>query len=444
MNSNFVVESCWVAYALRNPRRISLLWLAKSQLANQDGVAFPLAMILLVILTLLSLTFMTLGSVEPQISKNLVDGSQAHSVAESGVEWGINQLAGLDFNDPSLLGSGLTTGGSNCGPGVTCKVLVVGQVMPGLTAVRGTFTVTLRNDYLASDQMLVGDGTVIDPSASLDVNKIVIIKATGTVNGAKREVTAVVRRGNLTINAALNLPGARAEVSTDVPPCPNCYSVDGRDWRISDTSAPTGVGVLKFAVAASTPTLETVAEGGFDTLPKRDYLHGLADGDGYSATTDGANLTGATGNGRNSVADNPTMTSAAVVGLINHLANRPGVVQPGPCAISSSAGGLVVCQGDIVVTGSVVGTGILVASGGTITVEGGLAWLGLVIASKAVFSPGSTVDIRGALVINADPGGTGPIWTNNASSMLIRSSKPALDNALFGPANLRVTLWRRD
>ena len=51
-------------------------------LGNERGVALPLAMILLVVLTMLTL------------------GTRARQVAESGIEWGFNQLSGRDFNDP--------------------------------------------------------------------------------------------------------------------------------------------------------------------------------------------------------------------------------------------------------------------------------------------------------------------------------------------------------
>ena len=67
------------------------------------GWRLPLAMIMLVVLTMLTLTFMSLGAVEPQISRNLSDGARARQLAESGIEWGFNQLAGNDFNagDPA-------------------------------------------------------------------------------------------------------------------------------------------------------------------------------------------------------------------------------------------------------------------------------------------------------------------------------------------------------
>ncbi len=155
----------------------------RNLLGNERGVALPLAMIMLVVLTMLTLTFMSLGAVEPQISRNLSDGARARQLAESGIEWGFNQLAGKPFDDATLLGSGLTTGGVNCGTGITCKVLVTGQALPGLTSTVGTFTVTLRNDLntLNTDQALIGSGNTLDTSTSVDNNKIVILKSTGTL-----------------------------------------------------------------------------------------------------------------------------------------------------------------------------------------------------------------------------------------------------------------------
>jgi Tfp pilus assembly protein PilX len=72
----------------------------RTLLGNERGVALPLAMIMLVVLTMLTLTFMSLGAVEPQISANLADGARARQLAESGIEWGFDQLGGKDFNDP--------------------------------------------------------------------------------------------------------------------------------------------------------------------------------------------------------------------------------------------------------------------------------------------------------------------------------------------------------
>lgn len=301
-------------------------------LGNERGVALPLAMILLMVLTMLTITFMSLGSVEPQISRNLSDGARARQFAESGIEWGFNQLAGKAFDDATLLGSGQTTGGVDCGAGITCKVLVSGQALPGLTSTAGTFTVTLRNDLnsLNTDQALIGSGNTLDTSASVDNNKIVILKSTGTFNGASKTVTAVVQRGNLPINGAVSLPGVQGDTYSQTPPCAisvGCYWVDGRDWKDADTwgpaMAPTGVGALKYAITAPSGAIETIAQNGFGTLAKREYLHGSNDGDGYTAATDGTAVAGAAGNGRNSIADDATLTSSLISKFMANLASNP-------------------------------------------------------------------------------------------------------------------------
>jgi hypothetical protein len=298
-------------------------------LGDERGVALPLAMILLMVLTMLTITFMSLGQVEPQISRNLSDGARARQLAESGIEWGFNQLAGRSFDDAALLGSGLTSGGVDCGSGITCKVLVSGQPLPGLTAAAGTFTVTLRNDLntLNTDQALIGIGNTPDTSASVDGNKIVILKSTGTFNGASRTVTAVVQRGNLPINGAVSLPGVQGDTYTNTPPCAisvGCYWVDGRDWTDADTwgpaATPSGVGALKYAMTTATQALENTAQSGFGTLAKREYLRGQDDGDGYAASTDGA---GGTGKGRNTIANDSTLSAAMITKFMQNLAANP-------------------------------------------------------------------------------------------------------------------------
>jgi Tfp pilus assembly protein PilX len=295
-------------------------------LDSERGVALPLAMILLMVLTLLTITFMTLGAVEPQISRNLSDGARARQLAESGIEWGFNQLAGKAFDDTTLLGSGLTSGGVNCGTGITCKVLTVGQVLPGLTSSAGTFTVTLRNDLntLNTDQALIGSGNTLDTSTSVDNNKIVILKSTGTFNGASKTITAVVQRGNLPINGAVSLPGVQGDTFSEDPPCSGCYSVDGRDWRDADTSSPTGAAAVKYAMTTATNAIEAIAQNGFDNLAKRGYLRGRDDGDNFTAATDkdGGAGSGA-GFGRNTIADDGTLTPALITKFMQNLASNP-------------------------------------------------------------------------------------------------------------------------
>ena len=136
---------------------------------DERGVALPLAMILLMVLTLLTITFMSLGAVEPQISKNLSDGARARQLAESGLEWTMSaQIGNQDLNSATLLGGTMTSGGA-CGTGNTCRVLATTQTLPGLTSASGTFAVTLRNDINtnAGDQQLIGTTNTRDSSTTV-------------------------------------------------------------------------------------------------------------------------------------------------------------------------------------------------------------------------------------------------------------------------------------
>jgi Tfp pilus assembly protein PilX len=486
-------------------------------LGTERGVALPLAMILLVVLTMLTLTFMSLGSVEPQISANLAAGARARQVAESGIEWGFDQLAGRDFNDPALLGSGTTTGGVNCGSGITCKVLVAGQALPGLTNIAGTFTVTLRNDLntLNTDQALIGSGNTLDTSATLDNNKIVILKSTGTFNGASRTITAVLQRGNLPINAAVSLPGVQGDTYTQTPPCAisvGCYWVDGRDWKDVDTwgpaAAPTGVGPLKYGMTAATQANETVAESGFNTLAKREYLRGKDDADGYAAATDG---TGGTGKGRNTIADDPTLSSAMITKFLTNLASNPSTQilnstmacqypasggahdKPEGLQMASTATANVVtvtnnCGGapqinqtvnlgtpaapamlyvrgeydpsslfrGLAVSGSnpITGYGILVVEDSDLAMfqTGNFRWNGIVLVTgrnvSSAFLDASKTEIRGALITNEtnplEAAGFNEFFAGTSGTMRILASKENVDRALMALYNMRISAYREN
>lgn len=292
-------------------------------LGSERGVALPLAMVLLMVLTMLTFTFMSLGAVEPQISRNLSEGARARQLAESGIEWAYNQLGGKQFNDATLLGGTLTTDGY-CGSGITCRVLAAGQFLPGLGTAAGTFTVTLRNDRdsIDGDQTLIGTGNPIDSSASLDNNNIVILKSTGTFNGANRTVTAIVERGKLLFNGAVNLPGQEADTYTDDPPSPGDYSIDGRDWKDSDTSSPTGPAAQKYGIAAATTSTESDVQSAYNTSDKRDYVRGQNE-----PTSDpgepGGGWSEGSGRGRNTIANDTTLTEGAIEDFMTNLAANP-------------------------------------------------------------------------------------------------------------------------
>lgn len=475
-------------------------------LGNERGVALPLAMILLVVLTMLTLTFMSLGAVEPQISRNLSDGARARQLAESGIEWAYNQLGGKQFNDATLLGGTLTSGGAYCGSGISCLILAGGpQALPGLTSTSGTFVVTLRNDRtsIAGDQTLIGAGNTPDASASFDSNNIVILKSTGTFNGASRTITAVVERGKLNFNGAVNLPGDQADTYIDTPPSSTAWSVDGQDWRDSDTTSPTGPAGLKFGITASTTGLEADVEDAFDTTGKRNFVNGKNETGGATPTT-----------GLNTIQADTTLTEGAIADFMANLAANPQtqiIDSTHACAYPASGGdrnkpeGLRMtgtgtanvvtitnnasaCSGatnvnqtvnlgtaaapkmiyvkgqydpdslfrGLVVEGSnaITGYGILVVEDSDLAFlqNGNFRWNGIVLVTgrnnSTAFLSNSNTEIRGALVNNetnpSEAAGYYEFFMSSTGTTRIRASDENVQRALMALYNMRISAYRED
>ncbi len=474
---------------------------------NERGVALPLAMILLMVLTMLTITFMSLGSVEPQISRNLSDGARARQLAESGLEWALStQIGNNDLNSTALLGGTMTTNGA-CGSGFTCRVLATNQTLPGLTAAQGTFGVTLRNDRdtIAGDLALIGTNNTRDGAWNPDVNGFVIVTSTGTFNAAVRSVTAVIQRGNLGINAALSLPGVQTDTYSNAPPCSGCYAIDGRDWRLTDTSSPNGTAALKYGIATYTGTqsntglsYEANAEAGFNTAAKQGYVQGK-------------NNSGTLTTGLNTIEEDTSLNPTVVQTFLNNLAANPmtqilnstqacqyssgGSSKPeglrmnatstanvvtitnnnsacsGSSAINktvnlgtSTSPAMVYVKGEydpnsnfigLAVNGSqpITGYGILVVEDADMSFfqSGQFQWNGIVIVSGrnvgAGFRAGSNTEIRGAIIgneTNASEVGGYFEFLNQAATMKLRYGKEGIDLALRGLYNTRVSVYREN
>ena len=93
-------------------------------LRDDRGVAVPMALFVLLLLTSLSLTFMTLGQTEPVVGNNHLRTAQARVLAEAGVErvvWALSSgalvapagsvVAGAPYNGLQFLSPGNVTGG---------------------------------------------------------------------------------------------------------------------------------------------------------------------------------------------------------------------------------------------------------------------------------------------------------------------------------------------
>src|SRR5436309_2002831 len=113
---------------------------------NERGIAAVMALIVVLALSLLVSAFLAVSAFEPQISQNLADSIQARYAADAGIEWAFDQLvATTSWNT-------LLTGSTGCANPVT----PVGWTNVAVPNVSGTFTVSLRNDCQAGDNLITG------------------------------------------------------------------------------------------------------------------------------------------------------------------------------------------------------------------------------------------------------------------------------------------------
>jgi Tfp pilus assembly protein PilX len=208
-------------------------------IGNERGIALPLAVLALAILGALATAYLSLGLLEPRISRNHADATRARYVADAGLEWGYSSLVSNN-NWNSVL-----AGGSPAG------TMASGMALPGLATTAGTFTLTVRNDNQAGDNQITGVALDTGNNAT-DTNGIVILTATGTFNGATRKVRAVLQRTSPPpLPGALNMPGVQTDVIAE-----GDLDIDGRDYNRDGTL---GSGPMRYGVQVQPGQQQNVA-----------------------------------------------------------------------------------------------------------------------------------------------------------------------------------------
>src|SRR5581483_11637897 len=244
-----------------------------------------------------ALAFMAMASVDPQISRNLTDATRARYVAEAGIEVAFGTLVS-DGKWDSYLPGGCA------GPG---KVLgAANTTLPGLTAASGTYTVSIRNDCQAGDDLLTG--VALDPTET-DANNRVIVTAVGTFRTATQTIQVVVSRvPNLLsadapaggqLSGALSFPG----VQTDMLFSGFSFTVDGRDYTLADVVTS---GKPLYGIAVSDAAHETIVQAA---------LNNQAAVTGLDQTRGGDHV--ATGNA--TIAATADLTSQAVADFVSRV-----------------------------------------------------------------------------------------------------------------------------
>jgi Tfp pilus assembly protein PilX len=410
---------------------------------NQEGIALPVTLVMVMVLMALTVTLMTLSSFEPAISRNLADGTQARFAAEAGIEWAYNTVAATPNWSTLLVGAPAT--GLNMTSNAT---------LPGLPASRGTFTVGVRNDSTAGDTAHTGLSP-IDATHTDDTNGALIITSVGTTGtGSKTLQVAIMKAVAPPFPAALAFPGNEAEVSFGSG---DSFQISGYGYNTDGTLDPGCATVSGIAVSSILPTTnpggnEGVVESSLSSAQKDNVK-------GKKESTSGVDY------GNNTIDVNGALTpeatkafidkakAAATVNIDSSIANpavfngqswgtptNPEVVyvkgEPDPTSAFAAA----------TINGPTVGYGILIVEDGDLRINGDFKWYGPIIVTGnwvgVGFLGGGTQEVYGAVISNetaTDPGFREGVVTGAAK---IRYSCDALDAAVGMKKLITVSNWK--
>jgi Tfp pilus assembly protein PilX len=394
---------------------------------NERGVALVMALTILLTLTGLVVAFLAVSAFEPQISRNHVDSVQVRHVAESGIEYAYNTLLGDMLNN---------TPWSNRLVGATCTTGVVlgaaNTTLPGLSSAHGTFTVLVRNDCKANDNKLTGVAVENAANATNDTNNKLILISTGTIGNTTRTITVVISRANFPpIAGALSFPGLQSDVNFSG----SAFDIDGRDHMMTDAAnSPTGAANAVLGISAATAAEELTIE----TAVANNQGNDVRGKDQNSVTNPPATTIGS-----NTIAVDTTQTPQTIAEFVNAVKDYADIkitstpsspysinnigstcatdVKDSQCwgTAQSGPGGpatpkIVYIKGDLPnlstqmtslsVSGTSVGTGILIVEGGNVNITGNFRWNGpIIITGNNVgirYQGGGNQEVYGTTIVN--------------------------------------------
>ena len=147
------------------------------RLTEPTGAALVLSLMILLGLTAMTVALLSIGALEPQISRNHVDVVRARYLAEAGIEHAYDRLAANAGAWSEYLA------------GTTCTA---GAVLVERPHAEGHFTVLVRNDCAAGDERATGVPRDDAAEPTRDANGKVIISSTGVAARTSHTSTAGV------------------------------------------------------------------------------------------------------------------------------------------------------------------------------------------------------------------------------------------------------------
>lgn len=418
---------------------------------DQRGVVLPMALFALLMLTGLLVVFLTMGGMETSVAANLDDVTRSRYVAESGLEWAFDQL---------VAAAALPNGWNNL-LSTNSGQMATGMTLPGFAAAFGTFSVTVRNDNLANDNLLTGQA--VDPGgATNDTNRVVILTALGTYNGATRQLQQVVSHPDLTLPGGLNLPG----LGTNTSFSGNSFTISGNDTNLDDSAGAGIAGICPttvWGIGVANIPLETIVQVSLSNQQK-DNVTGKPQNPGP-------------GIGDNTITPDATLAPAQIqkfvdavrpyadISLQASAANRLQYQNIGDtcaanlndsnCWGTASNPKIVYVKGTVdpaqafyamSISGTSTGAGILILEDGDLNVTGNFRWEGLIIVTGQYvglrYGGGGNQTMYGGIVVNETVDMNSEVEVDSMGNAKILYSCQALERVKNMRKMFRANSWR--
>jgi Tfp pilus assembly protein PilX len=423
-----------------------------SGIRNERGVAFPLALFALLMLTGLLVVLLTMGGMETSVATNLDDVTRARYAAESGIEWGFDQL---------VLAAALPNGWNNL-LATSSGQMATGMPMPGLAAAFGTYSVTVRNDNLPNDNLLTGQA--VDPgTATTDTNRVVILTALGTYNGATRQLQQVVSHPDVILPGGVNLPGP---VGTNTSFSGNSFTISGNDTNLDDTAGAGIPGVcppVVWGISVANAATENIVQASLSNQQKNNVT--------------GKPQYGGPGIGDNTIAPDGALTPAAIQNYVDairpyadislqangtsqlsyqSIGNTCGVSLNDPNCWGTRANPKVVyVKGSVdpaqayyamKISGTSTGAGILIIEDGDLSITGNFRWEGLILITGQYvglfYGGGGNQTIYGGVIVNETASNNSEVEVDARGNAKVMYSCQALQNIKNMRKMFRAANWR--
>jgi hypothetical protein len=396
-------------------------------LADERGIALVIALLVMVLLSILGVTFLSMSATEITIASNEVDASRAFFLTEAGVAVAKQTLRNTPDWDTVLTDPPTTT---------ACPVLV-----PAST---GSCSYLIEND--------TADGG----GATNDTNDLVIIKATGQSQTASREVHLAFTR-----NAGIPTPPAAllsVGISSNVSFNGNAFTIDGNNWippsggssASQDNSACTSTTAPKFGIGVPNATHQLAVKNDLSSQQQDNVI-----GDNPNPPWSPVSTTP-------SIGVDTTITQDQLVQLVDYLipladiTYSPGTsitsgtvgTQAAPKIVAVDATGYSGSDPALTLTAT-SGAGILIIKNGTLALKGNTEWVGMVIvlgSNVAIdVSGGGNKAVYGATLL-AEDANVEAVIAEGSGNMKLRYSCDGLNVANFASASAfsGTTVWWKE